>query len=69
MSGSLIGKKRGEQKLQLYTIACYSGTKVCEDVVYLQGLSLPRIVPVYTCHPDVIISSDPFTLKYVLNLD
>lgn len=57
MSGSLIGKKWGEEKFQLYT--CYSGTKVCEDVVYLQGLSLPRIALVYTCHPDVIINSDP----------
>lgn len=67
MSGRLIDKKRGE--FQVYTIACYSGTKVYEDVVTFQGHSLQRIALVYTFHPDVIINSDPFTFKYVLNLD
>lgn len=44
------------------------GTEVCEDVVYLYGLGLSRIVLIYTCYSDIIINRIPFTPKYVLSL-
>lgn len=69
MSGSLIGKKKkGGRNFRVYTIACYSGTEVCEDVIYFQVLGLPRITLVYTCNPFVIINGDPLSLKYVLKI-
>lgn len=62
MSGLLTGKEKGKEN------SMSKGTEVYEDVVYLQGLDLPRIVLVYICCPNVINNGTSFTLKYVLNM-